>query len=169
MASYRRPKGAVVRPIPDWNVQRLFYGGIQNGFVSAQNYTDGFTNRETDGSSLIVWDCTIAIGRFTAATYTLATADWFIAQLPAPGTTAPFGPVDPTIGGINSVLAHNYDTSSLPGGLPVYNVLSGEGIWRWPNPFPLAIVRPGFSFLVQFVFTNGTAAMSVIVERASFP
>jgi hypothetical protein len=169
MASYRRPKGTVVRPIPDWNVRNLYFGVIQNGTQGSISYTDGFTNKESDGTSLIIWDCTISLGRFLATTNVLGTAEWFIAQVPDPVTPNPMGCVVSTDAGIPSFCGHNYDTSNLSTPIPGYAALSGEGIWRWENNFPLAVITPGFSFLVSFVYTTATAGFSVIVEKAAFP
>jgi hypothetical protein len=169
MASYRRPKGTVVRPIPDWNSKDLYYGGIQNSSLGGLDYFDGVQNLETDGSSLIIWDCTISLGAFTAGTQVIGSADWFLAQVPQhafPGQLAPLDPIGPTI---LSVVNHGFDTSNLVTGMPFYTVLSGPDTWRWPNPWPMAIIRPGFTWLVNFIYNNATAGFGVIVEKAFYP
>jgi hypothetical protein len=169
MASYRRPKGTVVRPIPDWNVQNLYYASSFNAASGNLDYFDGVLNTETDGSSLIVWDCTIALGAFTAGVEVIGSADWFLAQVPPAPNNFGLAPVDPTQANPLSQMGHSYDTSNLVTGMPFYSALAGPGIWRWTNPFPMAVIRPGFALLVEFTYNNATASLSVIVEKAFFP
>lgn len=170
MASYRRPKGTVVRHVPDWNSRNLYYGFIQNSFSSAQDYFDGFTNQETDGSSLIIWDCTISLGHFTAPDNLAQSAAWLILPAVQVGPVIGFAPVDPFSPSIASTLNHNYNTSaSLLTNTPFYAALSDQQTWQWPHEWPMAIIRPGWSFLVNFVFHNATAGLGVLVERSAYP
>lgn len=169
MASYRRPKGTVVRHVPDWNSAKLYYGFIQNSFSSAQDYFDGFTNFETDGSSLVIWDCTISLQHFSAADNSSQSADWLILPAVQQGPVIGFAPIDPFSASIMSTLNHNYDTSAaLLTNTPFYAALSGQGTWQWPHEWPMAVIRPGWSFLVNFAFTNATAGLGVLVERTQY-
>lgn len=169
MASYRRPKGAINRHIADWNNGRLYYSSIQNGFSTSTTQKYGLQNVSSTGSSLIVWDCTIEIGRFTAAVNPLGIASWEVAKVPIVGTLNVLQPIDPQSPTTNSGIGNNIDDSSLVSGRTQYNALSDAGIWRWNGGIPMAIIRPGYTLLAEYVITNAFACLSVVVELADFP
>lgn len=170
MASYRRPKGTVVRPIPDWNVQKLCYGGVQNGFAANTSFNAGCTNSDTSGGTFIVWDSTITVGRFAAATapvVTFMSLGIFSGAILVAASQA--SPVDPTIAAPLLFFDSNYNITNLTTITSAYVPLSGEGTWRWANPFPLALIRPGFSLMLFYQATGATVGFAAVAEYAPFP
>lgn len=170
MASYRRPKGAVVRPIPDWNLQKCCYGGVQNGFAAMTSFSAGCTNQDTQGGSFIIWDCTVSVGRFDAAvnpTVQFMNLGTFQGAVIVGAT--PAVNVDPTVGAYPMVFDSNYNLTTLEPNSSAYVPLSGEGTWRWTNNFPMAIVRPGWSLLLIYQATQAMVGFAAFAEYSQFP
>lgn len=170
MASYRRPKGAVVRPIPDWNTQNLFYGGVQNGFAALTSFNAGCINLDTQGRSFIIWDCTVTVGRFAAATaptLTFMSLGIFQGAVVVAGSAG--SPVDPFVGAPSVFFDSNFNTTNLTTISSSYVPLSGEGTWRWTNPWPMAVLRPGYAHILFYQATQALVGYAAIGEYAAYP
>lgn len=170
MASYRRPKGTVVRPVPDWQLANLVYGGVQNGNAGSVNTNVGCINLDTSGGSFVIWDCTITIDRFAAATnpvVTFTSMGIFQGAVIVAGSQA--SPVDTMFAPGLLFFDANFNVTNITTINSAYVPLSGAGIWRWNNNFPLAVLRPGFALLFFYQVTGAVVGFSAIGEYAKFP
>lgn len=170
MPSFRRQRGIITRPIPDWNVQNLCYGGVQNGFAALTSFNAGCTNADKLGGSFFIWDCTITVGRFSAATAPTVTfmslGVFSGAQLVAASQATP---MDPLVPAPPMFFVSNYNVTNLNTISSSYVPLSGEGTWRWTNPFPLAIIRPNLSLILLYQATQALVGFAAVAEYAQYP
>lgn len=168
MPSYRNPKGVVTRPVPDWNSGNLNYGGNIEGIGGTLTNAFALLNNDALGGLLIIWDCTISIGRFTAGVAPLGTAFWFTGTvvLPNPGATG--SPVVAIGSQQPGLFINNAVVDQVGAGTSSYEALAGEGVWRWDKPFPMAILNANLALFVQYTLTNAQVTFGVVYEWAPF-
>lgn len=156
--------------MPDWNLKNLVYGGVQNGFAALTNYSAGCTNVDTAGGCFVVWDCTITVGRFSATVFpTVSSMSMGLTNGAVIVAATPAVSVDTYFAPNKLVFDANYNIFNVDPTPIMYTPLSGEGVWRWQNPFPLAVIRPGFTLLLLYAATQATVSFSAVCEYAFFP
>jgi hypothetical protein len=165
MASFRRPRGTVVRHIPDWKTGQLHGlnnvttgggGGTFNGF--------GLVNDTGQGQPIVVWHM-YAFARLVAAPTTIQVGTLgFYAGAPLSLTT-PGQPLDlqqPYLGGS----VWGIPPASAPNTNDFMDIPSSPTGWVWPHDWPICIVRPGQSLLYYVVGPVQDVAVGWIWEIA---
>lgn len=166
MASYRRPKGIVVRHIPDWNSNWVGFSSLFAGGTGTSTQTLGLFNNANDGSYFVVWDCTMSIGPVVAASVPLGNAVWQIAKAPITGFTDPCAPINPMspMGTPYGLIVSGFNTSGIDPNAAVYQSLDDIGTWVWPHDWPMCVVPVGYSLIATYGLTNAQASFSVMFE-----
>ena len=156
MASFRTPKGTVVRAVPDWNsanVANYVGGSVEGPAAFAEN---GVFNNANDGSFLAIWDATISLIDLNTADGPDLFSGFSLYQATSPATGNGSPPINPTFG--------------MPWGIGFFNAVPdamgpetqfgpqfrGPATWSWPHNWPMCFVPSGWIFSFQF----NTAASS---------
>lgn len=148
MASSRRPKGTVVRHIPDWKVGQLAaLNNVQTGGAIGTDNGAGLFNDSGQGQVLVVWHV-YAFARLVATPTTIQLATLGFLNGNAGQITTQGQPLDlqqPWPGGSCFTLPHgaSFTTNDF------MDVPMGPDGWMWPHNWPLCVVRPGFSLIVN--------------------
>jgi len=150
MASYRRPKGTVVRTVPDWNLSNCAALAITGTEVPGGLSEAGLVNDAKDGRFLVVWHLGIshiagagadpATMNCGAQLYSTLGFPTYIDNTPL----NPMAPAPPGSGWFNAG-SPGYQTSGL-----LIPKLWGNAYFQWPHDFPLCVVPPGYSLSVVF-------------------
>jgi hypothetical protein len=149
MASFRRPRGTVVRHIPDWKVGQLHaLNNTTTGGGAGTNNGFGLVNDAGQGQALVVWHLE-AFARLVAAPTTIQLLTLYLYTGAPLAVTIPGQPLDTNQafqGGScwNIPQAANPPNSSL---LPFLDVPMSPTGWRWEHDWPICVVRPGISLL----------------------
>jgi hypothetical protein len=169
VASFRRPKGTVVRSFPDWNINKLAYNNDWFvGLTSTNTLTVLLFNDNNVGKNLIVWALDI-----------VHYADNWPKEngIPANGGmlvgvgTATF--VSPTLM-INPLAAvvsgQVYADTSVFGSPPLTDESRTFGLsaggYSWPHEWPCAVIPPGWSFGVELHGSESQMAVGFVWEEA---
>lgn len=153
MPSWRRPRGTVIRTIPDWNLNNCASVLISNSVSGAYAVEAGLYNNSTAGWFLVVWG--LSIGQYYSSLTNIGYFQAWVQMLKTPGVT-PYqanNPVNPTstvnfgVGWYNSASPGPQNENLL------YPAPVGPGNWEWPHDFPIGVVPAGYSLSV--VFTGG--------------
>lgn len=148
MASFRRPKGTVVRHIPDWKSgQLLALNSATTGGIIGSDNGAGLFNDAGQGQVLVVWHA-YAFARTVAVPTTIQLATLGFLNGNAGAITTQGQPLDlqqPWLGG--SVFAIP-PAASLTTNDFMDVPMTGTG-WQWPHDYPICVVRPGFSLLIN--------------------
>jgi hypothetical protein len=159
MGTWRRPKGSVTRPIPDWQLRNMAAGGI-TGRTGAGTFEDlGLFNDSTDGSYLVLWDVLITVGAPQNANPSLPSViGKLIAGSEGISTTGLSQPRGyPLVGASGSPPGAFWDNLT-PSGLttPAYQFMDDARVWQWQHDWPFAAIPPRFSYVVElFGDTSG--------------
>lgn len=138
------PLGVIARSLPDRFASKLAGGeAYQNAVVGQVSYV-GIFNNASDGSVLRIYSVHLAVSASTRITWGSAQGN--------PGTlftaTQPYGAIDsssPALPGQLITATSAVCISTHVGGL---SALTGAASFYAPG-WPLAIIRPGYSFLVE--------------------
>jgi hypothetical protein len=172
VASYRRPKGTVVRPIPDWNLSAM-----ANCVIIGPELTPGFhelaiNNNATDGSVLIVWDVTLNTGVVHPGDGSVMTAGFQLYPYIYGGTLNPPAQLDPRVGVGFGGSYFNSDVTQIPAGYKFGPVFWGPVTWSWPHDWPFCLVPPNWTLSASIDLENGALdldACSFTFEVARYP
>jgi hypothetical protein len=167
VASYRSPKGALGRTVPDWNSANLAYTGLFSGGGGFGSANLGLFNNDPQGRFFVVWDCTISIGPQTAGGAFTGNAVWEVANAPVTGFTSPCAAVNPMATAPSGLVASAYNLGALDPNRGLYSALAGPGTWVWPHDWPMAIVPVGYSLIVEFGWNNANVNFGVVFEMTA--
>lgn len=147
----RKPKGSIIQPIPSWNIRNMVAGGITGGTGAATFEDMGLANNATDGSWLVIWDVTIAVGAFTG---TVSINPSVIGKIIPDTEGEVIGVSQPAGYSIVNPSASTFGwlwDNPTPNGLttPAYQFMQDRGIWQWPHDFPFAAIQPGWSYAFE--------------------
>jgi hypothetical protein len=171
VASYRTPRGTVVRHLPDWNINNCATIQIIGTETPGGITEAGLVNDATDGRFLVIWHLGIshiAGAGADPATQNCSTQVYNTAGILPYTENTPLNPLmapPPGKGWFNT---------TSPGTQPIgqiHPILWGSVNWDWPHEWPLAIVPPGFSISVVFVAPSAgfaTTAASFIWEATRY-
>jgi hypothetical protein len=162
-ASYRRPKGVVVRSLPDWNSTNLMSGAQFNLGATVNHTSDaGLYNDATDGSLLVLWHLSVAVSYVVNTTITLPAAlAGFTVLNPGGSAASNLYNSQPARAGAVWSGFDIFDTTALDDEWVF--PLSG-GAYQWPHEWPIAIIPPGMSFALEVNGPCGLAWFSFIWE-----
>ena len=150
------PIGVTSRPLPDRFGSLLSAGHVIQGSVVGQNSYVGVFNNAMDGSVLRIYWVSIGVSANTFVYF-----EWVSGN---PGTLytgdGTYGAIDPRI---QSTPGQTINFSSAVcvgthlGGLSAI----ANTVMNWAPGFPLAIIPPGYSFLLQVRNTNITIEAAI--------
>jgi hypothetical protein len=164
MASYRRPKGTVVRTLPDWNLNNCAAISIVGTEIPGGTTEAGLVNDATDGRFLVLWHLGIShiagAGADPATMSAVAQLYATLGLLPYTQNTPlnPTAPAPPGSGWFNATSPGVQTTGEL-----IPN-LWGNAYFQWPHDYPVCVIPPGYSASVVF----NAPATNFGVTAASF-
>jgi hypothetical protein len=166
----RRPKGTIVRPLPDWNLRNMGFGQIVGGANANLSENLGLYNDSTIGEALVIWDVTINVAVRTAGVVSQPN----VAGQLQPGGTNLNGlsqPVlTPAIGQGQAIPGQLWDDANAPGlSFAQYTFLLDAGQWRWMHDWPFAVIPPAWSYVWYIVGSSQGMSVSVYAEAVRSP
>lgn len=164
MASYRRPKGTVTRPIPDWHLGSMANLTIIGPEISPGYQESGIVNNATDGSYLVVWDVSISANVVTGGDGSVMSSGFFL-------YVNPFGLVDSAGVSLNPINGVQYgfsyttgDPTQHPQGSNFGPAWWGPVNWSWPHDWPFVVLPVGWTLGFYCDLENGSDNL----HKASF-
>jgi hypothetical protein len=151
MAANQKPRGSVIRPVPDWFASSLSGGHAIQGAVAGQNSYVGIYNNASDGSVIRIYATDFGVSAnsfvyfevFQGQQGTLYNAD------------GAYGSINPSVGttwGQTINFASAVCLGSHVGGRQGF---AGQDTFHAPG-WPLGIIPPGYTFALQVRNTNIT-------------
>ena len=160
MPSHRRPKGSLVRTLPDWHFANMASGGIQfSPIVLGDSHAFGVFNDSAQGRWLVLWD--IAVTFFPAGgigainLIDLGHLSGHDGQALTPGSA--LGGTIPSPGGQTWHEANFQDHTD-----DFFYLAMQNGQYHWPHDWPLAAVPSGWSIVA--ILDGNPASAGVVVN-----
>ena len=150
MASYRRPKGTVVRAVPDWNLNACAAIAIIGTESSGQISECGLINDAKDGRFLVVWELGISHAAGGGGDPAQMTCGAQLYQSPIFGVSLANTPLNPTIGMVPGSGWFNGTSAGFLTTGVLQPILKGNVDYHWPHNWPFCVIPPGFSLTVVF-------------------
>ena len=162
MASYRKPKGTVIRAVPDWNLSNCASIVVLGTEAPASVSEYGLFNDALDGRSLVIWSAAISHWAGGGGDPAQMVAGFQLEKTAGLTPYTPNTPLDPLVGALpGSGWFNGTSAGFLPTGV-LGPTLKGNANWQWPHNWPMCVVRPGFSLSVVGVPPAAGFAASAI-------
>jgi|SRR5579871_2006490 len=149
MASFRKPKGTVIRSVPDWNSNNMANTFVIGPELSPGFFELGLYNNALDGSFLAIWDVTISSTVLLGGDGSTMTTGFNLYPWSGAPYTGSASPVNPTLGMPYGVGFYNGDITQIPAGSGFGPHWWGPINWTWPHNFPMCYVPAGWIFSMQ--------------------
>ena len=169
MASFRRPKGTVVRSRPDWNVNKLAYNNDWFvGLTSTNTLTVLLHNDGTQGRNLIVWALDIVhLPSNWPVEQGIAATGGMLNGVGAANFVSPslmMNPLSPLVSGQVYDLTEPFPSLGLTDHSRTFGLSAGG--YSWPHEWPCAVIPAGYSFGVELHGIQPQMAVGFVWEEA---
>lgn len=164
MRSFRRPKGTVIRTVPDWNSANLGSATIIGPEIQPGFYELGIFNNATDGSYLVLWDAQASATVTQPNDPATLISGFKFYNNPNPPIVGFSNGANPTVGQPFGAGFYNGDPTIIPQNSDYGPTFFGIVQYSWGHDFPLAYIPPGYIFS----FTSDYFAGNSNFARASF-
>jgi len=148
MPTRRRPKGVIIRPLPDWQGRQMMMGDSSNTELDTGVGQVGLYNNATDGSILVVWDLATNLAPKIGAAAPVCGCTVVMAKglTSANQQTRPLHSEGINFPGVCWTI-QPVGSGLLPAD---YTTLQAPGTWNWPHNWPFAYIYPGWSLVTQY-------------------
>jgi len=157
VAIYRKPKGAVARFAPDFNIKNCYTVQVTGTEFASPLMEAGLINNDPLGRILVVWDVSFSQQALSGSDPGVMTAGLQITNTAA---VEPFYDPTPLFQGSPNAGGQGWFNPTSPGFVTPGNLgprFWGNINWNWPHNYPIATLLAGYSISVVYSPDTATA------------